>query len=223
MTLQTDLSQIVAKLKQIYAGLPQQLVLLLTLAAGIALLIWGYKLFRVWLAVFGLLCGYYAGQYMGQKAGLEGWAALAISALLALAGAILFWLAIKFSVFLAAFFFGLYFMRYFSVSLFGYSNLWVYLAAALVIAVLAVFFLRFFIIAATAWSGARLIVDSLYGLIAGAPAGSWLKYAEPLRQVYPTLLFVLMIVLITMGFIYQYHRSGHGRRIRLHGYPLRSR
>ncbi|MDD2213864.1 MAG: hypothetical protein PHR21_04905 [Oscillospiraceae bacterium] len=223
MTLLTDINEIIDKMKQTYASWPRQLALLVTLVAGLALLLWGYRLFRVWLTAFGLLCGYYAGQYMGQKAELEGWPALAITVLLALAGAILFWLAIKLSVFLAAFFLGLYFMRYFSVSLFGYSNLWVYLAAALTIAILAVFFLRFFIIAATAWSGARLIVDSLYGLIAGAPAGSWLKYAAPLRQLYPTLLFVLLLVLIAMGFIYQYHRSGHGRRIRLHGYPLRSR
>lgn len=203
------------------SGIPNIVPILITFIIGVALVGWGYSLFRVWLTILGLYVGYFLGSQLAQFLELDGWPYAIVVILITLAMSLFFWLAVKVSIFAAAFFYGTYLVRYFSITIFDLEQNVVNIIVGLLVAVLAVAFLRLFIIAATAISGAYFVSDAVYSLIQNTEAGAWLSEVTPARDPIPVIMVILLIAISALGILYQYRRSGRGRGIRLHGQTLR--
>ncbi len=203
------------------SGIPNIVPILITLIVGVALVGWGYNLFRLWMTIVGVWAGYVLGSKLASFLELDGWPYAIVVLLITVAMTLFFWLAVKLSIFAAGFFFGTYIVRYFSITLFGLEENIVNLVVGLVLAILAVIFLKIFIIAATAISGSYLVVDAIGSLIQNTDAGSWLGELAPARDPIPIILTFLLVTVSVLGIIYQYKRTGSGQRIRLHGQPVR--
>lgn len=202
------------------ASIPNIVPIMLTLLAGVALVGWGYSLFRFWLTILGLLVGYYLGTELAQFLELDSWPYVIVVILLAVAMSLFFWLAVKFSLFVAGFFYGMFLVRYFAITLFGWDERIVILAGGLILAILSLVFLRIFIIAATAISGAYLVSDAVFSLIQNTDAGAWLGEVSPARDPIPIIMVFILIAVSTLGIMYQYKRTASGKGIRLHGKPV---
>lgn len=203
------------------ASIPNIVPILITLIIGVALVGWGYNLFRLWLTILGVWVGYQLGTELSVFLELDGWPYALVVILITLAMSLFFWLAVKLSIFVAGFFFGMYVVRYFSITLFGLEENIVNLIIGLVLAILAVIFLKFFIIAATAISGAYLVSDAVYGLIQNTDAGAWLGEIAPARDPIPIVMTFLLVTVSVLGILYQYKRTRSGKGIRLHGQAVR--
>lgn len=199
------------------SSIPQIVPILLTLIAGVALVGWGYSLFRLWLTILGVIVGYQLGSELATFLSLDSWPYVLVVALITIAMSLFFWLALKFSIFVAAFFYGMFLVRYFSITLFAWDERIMTLVAGLVLAILAVVFLKIFIIAATAISGAYLVSDGIFSLLQNTEAGGWINELSPARDPIPIIMVFILVTVSTLGIMYQFKRSGRGRGIRLHG------
>lgn len=209
------------RITEYVASIPNIVPLLLTLMVGVALLAWGYSLFRLWMTLLGIWAGYTAGTMLAGFLDLDGWPYALVVILITLAMTLFFWLAVKLSIFAAGFFFASYVVRFFSITLFGLDERLVNLIVGLVLAILATIFLKIFIIAATAISGAYLVSDAVYNLILNTEAGTWINEIAPARDPIPIIITFLLVALSVLGIFYQYRKSGGGSRIRLHGRQIR--
>ncbi|MDI9469808.1 MAG: DUF4203 domain-containing protein [Bacillota bacterium] len=214
LTLIQDLIQQFAEL---LGRLPNAIPLLFALVIGIALVGWGYTLFRVWLLSIGLWAGYQLADWLVQLADIEGDMRFLIVVLFTLAVALFLWLALRASIFVAAFILGAYIVRTLGISILGIENRWVLLLGGLLAAVLAAAFVKLFIIAATAISGAYLTVDAIHGFVRSEEAGVWLNMQDPARNFVLVVLLLLWIAIAFFGIAYQYRLTDRGKHIRLHG------
>ena len=203
------------------ASIPNIVPILFTLILGIALVGWGYSLFRLWLTVVGVWAGYVLGSELAGFLELDGWPYAIVVILITVAMSLFFWLAVKLSIFVAGFFFGVYVVRFFSITLFGLEENVVNLIVGLALAILAVIFLKIFIVSATAISGAYLVADAIHSLIENTDAGSWLGDIAPARDPIPIIMTFLVVTVSVLGIIYQYRRTSSGQGIRLHGQAVR--
>lgn len=202
------------------AEIPQIVPILVTLIIGIVLVAWGYSLFRIWLTLLGIGVGYYLGTKLAEFLELDSWPYALVVILITLAMSLFFWLAVKLSIFVAGFFFGMYLVRYLSITLFGLDERIVTIAVGIILGILGVVFLRIFIISATAITGAYLVSDAVNSLIQNTDAGSWIAEITPARDPIPIIMVFVLVGVATLGILYQYRRSARGKGIRLHGKPL---
>ena len=198
-------------------GLPDGIPLLLALVIGIAMVGWGYTLFRVWLLGVGIWAGYQGALWLVDRVQVAGDMRFIVTVLVTIASALFLWLALRASIFVAGFLIGAMVIRTLGISLFGIDNRWLLLIGGLLAAVLAAAFIKLFIILATAISGAYLTVDAIHGFIRAQAAGNWLRLSTPAREFVPIVLLLLWIAIALFGFAYQYRLTGRGRQVRLHG------
>ena len=147
------------------SSIPQIVPILLSLIIGIALVGWGYSLFRFWLTILGVVVGYYLGTELATFLALDSWPYVLVVLLITIAMSLFFWLAVKFSIFVAAFFYGMFLVRYLSITLLAWDERITTLVGGVILAILAVAFLKIFIVAATAISGAYLVSDAIFSLL----------------------------------------------------------
>lgn len=132
---------------------------------GIAVCFWGYKLFRFFLGVAGLLAGAGIGYYLGQRL-LPGetWPVVA-AIVLGIALAVFAYSLFKAGAIITGAFLGAVLLSLILGAMHVQTVWWVYLIGAVAGAVLAAIFLKPYIIIGSAFNGAYLAVMGAYSLI----------------------------------------------------------
>ena len=167
---------------------------------GLIACFYGYKAFRVWLALAGLLFGARLGYYLGGYIGEQLWpivGAIAVGLVICLLSYFLYKLG---AVLIGALLGGMF--TSIILSAFGVTALpWMILVGAAVVAIIAVAFLKQFIIIGSAFQGSYLIVAGAYALISGM---SYAGFDDALQAVeLPWYLYVAIVVLGIVGIIVQ--------------------
>ena len=167
---------------------------------GLIACFYGYKAFRVWLALAGLLFGARLGYYLGGYIGEQLWpivGAIAVGLVICLLSYFLYKLG---AVLIGALLGGMF--TSIILSAFGVTALpWMILVGAAVVAIIAVAFLKQFIIIGSSFQGSYLIVAGAYALISGM---SYAGFDDALQAVeLPWYLYVIIVVLGIVGIIVQ--------------------
>lgn len=165
-------------------------IAIVAILIGILMCVFGYRLFRVWLSVAGLLMGAYLGYYLGGLLGGDVWpivAAVVVGVLLAIVS---YWLykvgAVLVGALLGA-----------SLVLVVASNLgidalwWPALIGAAVGALVAGLFIKEFIIVGSSLNGATMLTVGVYALITGKD-----YMAEQSRELLAFPWYILAIVAV---------------------------
>lgn len=194
---------------------PNLVPVFISIVLGAVLVIWGYKLFRLWLFAFGAQSGFQLGHFIVDKADLSGTLAYAVVVICVVAIAILFWVSLKFSFSVAGFALGAFLAYHYAYLIVDSSSFWVILVGGILGALLASFFIRLFIVAGTSIYGAFMLTDGLYALINKTTAGSYLGAKGVTDQTVSFVIIGLTLVFIVLGFIYQYNISDKGQRIKV--------
>ena len=214
------LDQLVETVTDFVSQVPGIVPVLVSLILGIALVGWGYSIFRIWLTLFGMYSGYRAGVWLGGMLELESQPYWIVVLLITIAITLLFALALKVSIFIAGTFLGMFLVNQLSMSLLGLNNRIVTVVGGIILGILAAAFIKFFIVLGTAISGSYLVTDAVFSLISTTEAGTWLNANAPARDFIPITMQVLTVVLVVLGCIAQYKFTDRGRRVRLHGRNL---
>ena len=187
---------------------------------GLLLLFYGRRVFHLFLALAGLTSGLaLANQLNMHFMHLNNEFAVGFYLVIALATALLFSLAYRFSFFLA----GTSIAIYYSIFLFrlympGQNPPWLYVLAISIIAgTIAGIFREKFLALGSAAAGAILVADSIYGLsFKQAPAAILRGNFESLNHIANRIiLLILLICTISLGFIFQMKKV-KGKRLKRH-------
>lgn len=140
-------------------------ITILAVVIGLLMCFFGYKLFRVWLAVAGLILGALLGHYLGGLIGGGSWpiiGAIVIGVLLAILAYALYKLgAILVGALLAAM------LLVTTLSVFGMEPIWwAALIGAIIGGIVAGIFIKEFIIIGSSFQGSYMVIGGLYALIA---------------------------------------------------------
>lgn len=175
---------------------------------GLLLLLYGRRIFHVFLSLAGLVSGYaIANQLNMHFMHMNNEISLVFYFVMAIAFAILFGLAYKFSFFLA----GTSIAIYCSIFLFrlympNQNPPWIYvLSIAVICGTIAAIYRDHFVSLATATSGSLLIADTIYSLSFNLPPAGILRgNFNSLNHIANRIvLLILLITLTTLGFLYQ--------------------
>lgn len=167
---------------------------------GIAILFWGYSLFRIWFAISGFLFGLEFGRFIG-KIFLAGdvWPTV-LSVGLGLFLGIFGFALYKLGAVLIGFFLG----GAISILIFlGFEtepNWWIFLVGAIPIGLLAGFFVEPYIKFASALNGAYLIMIAILSMISGE------QPTLVLSGEVPWYFYLGMVALTIVGVVYQFKR-----------------
>lgn len=209
------INQYVEMIVEYFNNLTGLVPIFLSIALGAVLIIWGYKLFRLWLFAFGAQSGYSLGTMIVDRADITGTLSYIIIGICILAIALLFWVSLRFSFAVAGFALGAFLMYHYGMLVFGVNSIWAILIGGILCGVLAYLFIRLFIVAGTSIYGAFMLSDGLHSLIFKTEAGAYLNVQETPDATVSLVLTGLTIVFIVLGFIYQYNISDKGKRIKV--------
>lgn len=198
-----------------FDNVPTLVPIFLSLILGAVLIIWGYKLFRLWLFAFGAQSGYSLGLLIAERASLSGSLEYIVIGICVLAIALLFWVSLRFSFAVAGFALGAFLISHYGKLILETNSIWAILAGGMVGAVLAYLFIRLFIVAGTSIYGAFMLTDGLYSLVFKSEAGSFLQLQGTPDATAKLIITILTLVFIVLGFIYQYNISGKGKLIKV--------
>ncbi|MEZ4509431.1 MAG: DUF4203 domain-containing protein [Eubacteriales bacterium] len=176
------------------------IISIVAIVFGLVACFYGYKAFRVWLALAGLLFGAWLGYYLGGLIGEQPWpiiGAIAVGLVISVlsyflyrVGAVLIGAALG------------YMFTSVILSAFGITALlWMMLVGAAVVAIIAGVFLKQFIIIGSAFQGAYLIVAGVFALISGlslAGYGDTMQFLE-----LPLYLYAIIAALGIVGTVVQ--------------------
>ncbi len=190
-------------------ALPELILYGLAGLIGLAVCFFGYRLFRIWLALAGLQAGFYLGLRLGGilfarqvpiiltavvgailLAGLFG-LIYRIGAFLAGAGVLVLLLALILQL----------------MPLDSNVRLYALLAAALLGGILGVVLVRPFLILVTALNGAYLVADSVANLMIGTPIGQYVELHRTFGSVRLILLLTGILVLSILGCLAQFRMT----------------
>jgi hypothetical protein len=179
---------------------------------GLAACFFGYRLFRIWLALAGLQTGFYLGLWLGGLFLANDVLIIVLAVIAAVLMAGLFGLIFRAGAFLAgAGVLVLLAALVMQLLPFG-TNLYVLLGAVLVGGILGVLLVRPFLILATAVNGAFLVADSVANLLIGTPISQYVQLHQQLGSVRLILLLIGMVVLIILGAMVQFWMSRQSRQ-----------
>lgn len=210
-----QLNSIFSDVVAFFEGVPNLVTLLLSVLVGALMLIWGYKIFRVWLFLFGAQSGLALGRLIVEKAHIGGTLAYALIALMIVAISVLFWVSLRFSFAVAGFALGAWLIWHYGSRFIPDFSLWFVLIGAVAGAVLAYLFVRLFIIIGTSVYGAFLLTDGIFALITKAKAGSYLGLASVGESTLSLVMTLLTLLFIVMGCLYQFNTSKKGKNIKV--------
>ncbi len=186
----------------------EPLLAVVSLVVGVVVLLFGWRLFKVWVIVNAAIVGALLGErlcMMIQRPDLQLWIVLAAAALLAL----LAWPLMKFAISLlggmAGAFLGFHVWRY-VITMMNRPDLLQYewvgaLVGLVVLGLLAFLIFRFVVIVTTSMQGSLLMVSGILALCLKWPALESVL-DQPLRQS-PHLLAFLVTLPAVVGVIYQ--------------------
>ncbi|HWQ98169.1 MAG TPA: DUF4203 domain-containing protein [Clostridia bacterium] len=167
---------------------------------GLIACFYGYKAFRVWLALAGLLFGARLGYYLGGFIGEQIWpivGAIAVGLVICLLSYFLYKLG---AVLIGALIGGMFTSIILS-ALGVTAQTWMLLVGAAVVAIIAGVFLKQFIIIGSSFQGSYLVVAGAYALISGM---SYAGFNDALQAVeLPWYLYLIIVVLGIVGMIVQ--------------------
>ncbi len=181
---------------------------IINLILGVALLFFGYKLFRYWLFLLGAQVGYTLGIGLATWLKLNAFGALIVCVLFILAMGLLYWSSIRFSFALAGFSIASLFARHYGGFFTDDITLFT-LLAGIAGAILSYLFVRVFLIIGTAAYGALITSDAIFALINNGEAG---EFIFSNLRFSPNATMPLVITTIGLGLVafwYQY-KSSHG-------------
>lgn len=185
---------------------------IIVILIGIAMLFWGYRLFRVWLAVAGFLLGAALGYMLGGQL-LPGdvWPIV-----LAVALGVVFALLAYFMYMVGVILTGAFLGALLSALVFGLFNVgptwWVYLIGAIPGGILAGVLVRPYLIIASSFYGAYLIMTGIYGFILGKEVFNLQQgMLAPLMDL-PWYVYAGILVLTIIGAVFQF-RTNKGREL----------
>ena len=167
---------------------------------GIIACLFGYKVFRVWLAIIGLILGAALGYYLGGLIGGQVWpivGAVVVGLVVCLLSYFIYRLgAILIGALLGAA------ATSVILSAFGVTALpWMILVGAVVVAIIAGIFIKQFIIIGSSFNGAYLIVAGVYALISGV---SYAGFDTAMKAVeLPWYIYTIILVLGILAVIVQ--------------------
>lgn len=173
---------------------------IIAIVIGIIVCLFGYKVFRIWLALAGLMLGAALGYYLGGLIGGQIWpiaGAVVVGLLICLLSYFLYRIgAIMIGALLGAVFTSVV------LSAFSITALpWMILAGAVVVAILAGVFLKQFIIIGSSFQGAYMIAAGAYALITGV---SYAGFDAAMKTVeLPWYIFVIIVVVGICAVIFQ--------------------
>ena len=173
---------------------------IIAIVFGLVACFYGYKAFRVWLALAGLLFGAQLGYYLGGLIGEQLWpiiGAIAVGLVICLLSYFLYRLG---AVLIGALLGGMF--TSVVLSAFGVTPLpWMVVGGAVVVAIIAGIFLKQFIIIGSSFHGAYLIVAGAYALIAGM---SIVGFDDAIQAVeLPWYIYAIIVVLGIVAVILQ--------------------
>ena len=178
-------------------GTPLELAILSL--GGLLLMFWGKILFRAWLVIAGLLSGWNLGTSLNARwLGLTDNPRLIFLAILALAFALLFSVAYRFSFFLAGAAGGVYLIQFLSQVIGFEPESYILIIAAVIGGALAASFRDFFAIIATSITGAFMFTDGFLALIKLTPAGSIIRANVRIFTTGTNILVLILIVILTI-------------------------
>ncbi len=169
---------------------------IIAIVFGLVACFYGYKAFRVWLALAGLLFGAQLGYYLGGLIGEQPWpiiGAIAVGLVICLLSYFLYRLG---AILIGALLGGM--LTSVVLSAFGVTALpWMMLAGAAVVAIIAGVFLKQFIIIGSSFQGAYLIVAGVFALINGLTLAG---FGDALQAIeLPWYLYAIIVVLGIVG------------------------
>jgi hypothetical protein len=173
---------------------------IIAIVFGLIACFYGYKAFRVWLALAGLLFGARLGYYLGGLIGAQVWpivGAIVVGLVICLLSYFLYRLG---AVLIGALLGGMF--TSVILSAFGVTALpWMIIVGAVVVAIIAGVFLKQFIIIGSSFQGSYLIVAGAYALINGI---SFAGFDDALQAIeLPWYAYVIILVLGIIGMIIQ--------------------
>lgn len=173
---------------------------IIAIVFGLVACFYGYKAFRVWLALAGLLFGAQLGYYLGGLIGEQPWpiiGAIAVGLVICLLSYFLYRLG---AVLIGALLGGMF--TSVVLSAFGITALpWMMLVGAVVVAFIAGVFLRQFIIIGSAFQGSYLIVAGVFALISGI---DFAGFSDTLQVIeLPLYLYAIIVAIGIVGIVVQ--------------------
>ena len=179
------------------------LINIIAILIGVAMLFWGYRLFRIWLAIAGFMFGTVIGNMIASLY-LPGdlWPivlAIAVGLLFAVLAFVIYRLgAVLIGACLGALFLSLIF------GLLGIAPAWwIYLIGAVLGAILAGMMVVPFIKIASAFNGAYVIMVGIFSLIQNVSIADQQQYMLISQDNLPWYFYAGVIVLAIIGIIFQ--------------------
>lgn len=209
------INEYVSKVVDFFNNVPGLVPIFLSILLGAVLIVWGYKLFRLWLFAFGAQSGYSLGAMIVDKASITGTLSYIIIGLCVLGIALLFWASLRFSFAVAGFALGAFLIYHYGMLIFATDSIWTILVGGIVGGILAYLFIRLFIVAGSSIYGAFLLTDGLYALVYRTPAGAYLNLENTPDTTIKLITTGLTILFIVLGFVYQYNITNKGKNIKV--------
>ncbi len=173
---------------------------IIAIVFGLIACFYGYKVFRIWLALAGLILGAALGYYLGGLIGAQVWPIIG-AIVVGLVVCLLSYFIYRVGAILIGALLGGAFTSVI-LSAVGVTALpWMILVGAVVVAIIAGIFLKQFIILGSSFQGSYLIVAGAYALISGV---SYAGFSDALQAVeLPWYLYAIIVVLGIVGIIVQ--------------------
>ena len=165
-------------------------IAIIAIIIGVLMCFFGYRLFRVWLAVAGLFLGAYLGYYLGRQLGGDVWPVVGLVVVGVLLAVVAYWLY-KLGAVLVGALLGASLVLVVANS-FGVDPLWWTAAiGAAAGGLIAGLFVKEFIIAGSALNGATMLTVGVYALITGKD-----YLAEQSKELLSFPWYILVIVAV---------------------------
>ena len=173
---------------------------IIAIVFGLVACFYGYKAFRVWLALAGLLFGARLGYYLGGLIGEQVWPIVG-AIVVGLAVSLLSYFLYRIGAILIGALLGVVLVSV-VLSALGITALpWMILVGAVVVAIIAGVFLKQFIIIGSSFQGAYMIVAGAYALYTGM---SYVGFDTAMNAVeLPPYLYAIIVVLGILAVIIQ--------------------
>lgn len=191
------------------------LINIIVILIGVAMLFWGYPLFRVWLAIAGFMFGTVVGNMIGSLY-LPGdpWP-IVLAIIVGLLFAVLAFAIYRLGAVLIGAALGAIFLSLI-LGLLGVAPAWwIYLIGAVLGAILAGLMVVPFIILASSFNGAYVIMVGIFSLIQNVSITDQQQYMLISHDNLPWYFYAGVIILTIIGFVSQMS-ANKGKELNIH-------
>lgn len=175
---------------------------IVAIVIGLVMCFYGYRLFRIWLAVAGFIGGAYLGEYLGRTYATGAAWPVALAIMIGLLFALLAYFLYRLGVVLTGAILGAALVNLLLFTWSGMEAGWPILVGAILGAVLASIFIKPYIIVGSSFNGAYLAVLGAYSIIAMKDMTQERLFTQSAGLPWYVLLGVLVLTLL--GIIAQF-------------------